>query len=157
MRLTYGAGRLSMYVFLPDTRLGLPGFQRLLEARSWDTWMARFRATEGHVALPRFKIAYEARLNQALEALGMAVAFGSRADFSGMGVGAVRIDEVRHKTLVEVNEEGAEAAAATSVSMVRASFVPQRTFSMVVDRPFFCAIRDDQTGAILFMGSIVEP
>jgi serpin B len=58
---------------------------------------------------------------------------------------------------VEVNEEGTEAAAVTSVGMMRASFIPNRSFSMVVDRPFFCAIRDNQTGAILFMGSIVEP
>jgi serpin B len=70
---------------------------------------------------------------------------------------AARIDEVRHKTFVEVNEEGAEAAAATAVTMVRATFIPRRSFSMVVDRPFFCAIHDDMTGAILFMGAVVDP
>jgi serpin B len=58
---------------------------------------------------------------------------------------------------VEVNEEGTEAAAVTSIGMVLTSMMPQRSFSMVVDRPFFCAIRDSQTGALLFMGSIVDP
>ena len=69
----------------------------------------------------------------------------------------VCIDEVKHKTFVEVNEQGTEAAAVTSVGMMRATFMPKKTFSMVVDRPFFCAIRDTQTGAILFMGAIVDP
>ena len=71
--------------------------------------------------------------------------------------GALKIDEVRHKTFVDVNEEGTEAAAVTAVTMMRASFMPKRTFRMVVDRPFFCAIRDNQSGAILFMGAIVDP
>jgi serpin B len=89
----------------------------------------------------------------------MADAFGPRADFSGICASEphVCIDEVKHKTFVEVNEQGTEAAAVTSVGMLRASFVPQRTFSMIVDRPFFCTIRDTQTGALLFMGSIVDP
>jgi serpin B len=74
-----------------------------------------------------------------------------------MGAGGLKIDEVRHKTFVEVNEEGTEAAAVTAVTMMRASFVSKRRFRMVVDRPFFCAITDNQSGAILFMGAIVEP
>jgi serpin B len=158
--LPYGGGRLSMYLFLPATRAGLGALQRSLDARSWDAWMSRFRETEGSVALPRFKIEYEATLNQPLKALGMADAFSRRADFSGMVEDArvpVGVDEVRHKTFVEVNEEGTEAAAATAVTMIRASFVPRRAFSMVVDRPFFCAIRDDRSGALLFMGAIVDP
>jgi serpin B len=155
--LPYGGGRASMYVFLPATRTGLDAFVGSLDAARWDAWMRGFRETDGHVALPRFKLTYAASLNEPLKALGMADAFGARADFSGMCSGEARIDQVRHKTFVEVNEEGTEAAAATAVMMVRASFVPKRTFSMVVDRPFFCAIRDDQTGAILFMGSILEP
>ena len=69
----------------------------------------------------------------------------------------LRIDEVRHKTFVEVNEEGTEAAAVTSVGMMRASFTPKKIFSMVVDRPFFCAIRDERSGTILFMGAINNP
>jgi serpin B len=64
----------------------------------------------------------------------------------------VAVDSVKHKTFVEVNEEGTEAAAVTSMN---ASFgVP---FQMNVDRPFFCAIQDYTTGTILFMGTIVDP
>jgi serpin B len=150
-----------MYIFLPEQRSSLRAFQRELSHKSWDAWMRHFRQTEGMLALPRFKIQYEATLNDALKALGMAIAFdGRRADFGGMfadGKPNASIDEVKHKTFVEVNEEGTEAAAVTSIGMMRTSMMPQRSFNMVVDRPFFCAIRDNQTGALLFMGSIVDP
>jgi serine protease inhibitor len=157
--LPYGGGRLSMYVFLPDQRSSLEAFTQELNRKRWDEWMPRYRETEGRIALPRFKLEYETTLNDALQALGMAIAFSSRADFGDMCSSEphVCVDEVKHKTFVEVNEQGTEAAAVTSVGMMRASFSPQRTFSMIVDRPFFCAIRDNQTGTILFMGSIVEP
>jgi serpin B len=157
--LPYGAGRLSMHVFLPEQNSSLEGFLPKLNMKNWNSWMQSFRATDGTVALPRFKLEYQAALNDALKALGMADAFGPRADFSGICASEphICIDEVRHKTFVEVNEQGTEAAAVTSVGMLRASFVPQRTFSMIVDRPFFCTIRDTQTGALLFIGSIVDP
>jgi serpin B len=159
--LPYGAGRASMYIFLPDQRSSLRAFRRELGHKSWDAWLRHFRQSEGTIVLPRFKLAYEATLNDPLKALGMGVAFdGRRADFSAMVADRkpnVNIDEVKHKTFVEVNEEGTEAAAVTSIGMVRTSMMPQRSFSMVVDRPFFCAIRDSQTGALLFLGSIVDP
>jgi serine protease inhibitor len=159
--LPYGAGRASMYIFLPEQRSSLRAFRRELSHKSWDVWLRHFRQAEGTIMLPRFKLAYEATLNDALKALGMGIAFDQRrADFSGMiadGKPSANIDEVKHKTFVEVNEEGTEAAAVTSIGMVRLAMAPQRNFSMIVDRPFFCAIRDNQTSALLFMGTIIEP
>jgi serine protease inhibitor len=68
------------------------------------------------------------------------------------------LSQVQHKTFVEVNEEGTEAAVATSVGIVTTSLRQKpEPFRMIVDRPFFCAIRHNQTGSILFMGAIVEP
>ncbi len=92
----------------------------------------------------------------------MAVAFDeARADFTRMVEPAgdnVFIHEVKHKTFIEVNEEGTEAAAATSVAMVATtSAEPESPFEMIVDRPFFLAIVDGKTGLVLFMGSIVNP
>jgi serpin B len=72
-----------------------------------------------------------------------------------MGVGPLVISDVIHKTFVEVNEEGTEAAAATAVDMVRG--MPPRRFTMIVDRPFFMAICDDRSGAVLFAGVIADP
>jgi serpin B len=97
----------------------------------------------------------------ALKALGMSVAFDPQsADFSAMheGTDNVYISTVKHKTFVEVNEEGTEAAAVTSVGMGTTSIREQpERFNMVVDRPFFVAIRDNSTGTVLFMGTIVQP
>jgi serpin B len=157
VRLPYGEKRTAMYVFLPDHSSSLDEFQKRLTAENWHVWMSRFRRMEGSIVLPRFKLEYGKKLNGTLAALGMGIAFGSRADFSAMCDMPSYISKVIHKTFVEVNEEGTEAAAATVVTMAKAVMMPQETFRMVVDRPFFCAIRDDRTGALLFMGSIVEP
>lgn len=156
--LPYGKGRLSFYIFLPRETVSLDTFEQQLTPENWQQWMNLFGKRDGSIVLPRFKLEYEIQLNEALKALGMDVAFDRRADFSNMTDADVLINQVKHKTFVEVNEEGTEAAAATSVGMVLTSAtLPQTPFEMVVDRPFFCAIRDNQTGTILFMGSIREP
>ncbi|MCL5997618.1 MAG: serpin family protein [Chloroflexi bacterium] len=156
------AGRISMYVFLPDEGSTLAEFHQSLSAANWNTWMGQFNQAEGDVKLPRFKLEYQVNLNEALQALGMSAAFDpQQADFSAMRNSAdenLYISEVKHKTFVEVNEEGTEAAAVTSVGVGTTALQesPQR-FTMTVDRPFFFAIRDNSTGMVLFMGSITQP
>lgn len=156
--LPYGKdGKISMYVFLPKENSSLAALQQNLNSENWQKWMGEFSQRQGLVRLPKFKLDYDINLNDALTALGMGEAFTDKANFSGMGKN-LSISEVKHKTFVEVNEEGTEAAAVTSVGIVRLSAVQEEPpFEMVVDRPFFTAIRDNQTGSILFMGSIVNP
>ncbi len=157
--LPYGKNeRVSMYVFLPAANSSLEELYGEMNVVNWKKWIASFGSMEGEVGLPRFKFEYETSLNDALNALGMGIAFdGSAADFSGMRPMPPRlvISEVKHKTFVEVNEEGTEAAAVTSIE-VGMTAMPE-TFSLVVDRPFFFAIADDMTGTILFMGSVTNP
>ncbi|OKH16506.1 proteinase inhibitor I4 serpin [Fischerella major NIES-592] len=156
--LPYGKdGKFSFYVFLPKKNSNLKSFYENLNADNWEKWMSQFSLREGLIRLPRFKMDYKVTLNTALEALGMGEAFTNQADFSQMGQN-FQISEVKHKTFVEVNEEGTEAAATTSVAVTAVSAtVNQQPFQMIVDRPFFCAIRDNQTGSILFMGAILDP
>ncbi|MBD2199181.1 MULTISPECIES: serpin family protein [Calothrix] len=156
--LPYGKdGKFSLYIFLPKQNSSLKSFYQTLNAENWEQWMTQFRKREGSIRLPRFKTDYEVTLNDALKALGMGEAFSNKANFSGIGKN-LTISQVKHKTFVEVNEEGTEAAASTSVSIVATSAVQKpEPFKMIVDRPFFCAIRDNQTGSVLFMGSIMEP
>jgi serpin B len=155
--LPYGNdGRLSLYVFLPSDNSSLTAFYQDLNADNWEKWIAQFRNRQGSIRLPRFKINYDLTLNDTLKALGMGVAFEPKADFSGIGDN-LALSEVKHKTFVEVNEEGTEAAAATSVGITLTSAPSEQPFQMNADRPFFCAIRDNQTGTVLFMGSIVNP
>ncbi|MCI0390049.1 MAG: serpin family protein [Acidobacteria bacterium] len=158
--LPYGKGGVSLYLFLPDQGSSLDGLLKSLSIQKWDEWMNSFNDTPGDVKLPRFKLDYESTLNNALKALGMGVAFNANvADFSGMRPERdLFITEVKHKAIAEINEEGTEASAATSVGIGVTSIrpTPQR-FTFIVDRPFLMAIRDSQTGAILFIGAVMEP
>ncbi|MFO7952990.1 MAG: serpin family protein [Bacillota bacterium] len=160
VRLPYGdEGRIGMYVFLPEEEAGLEEFYSQLDAASWAEWTDSFVTREGKLGLPRFSFEYEATLNDILIDLGMAIAFDdSAADLSGMREIPPRlyISEVKHKSFIEVNEEGTEAAAATSVEVTLESAKPDK-FTMIADRPFFFTIADDMTGSILFMGSLLEP
>ncbi len=157
--LPYGKGSVSMYVFLPDEQTSLDQFERDLTPDNWDVWMKSFGVTPGDLKLPRFKTDWESDLNDALKAIGMAEAFDSRANFSQIADGnQLYISQVKHKALCEVNEEGTEAAAVTSVVVgVTSVQQPRERFSMKVDRPFFFAIRDNLTGVVLFMGSVTNP
>jgi serine protease inhibitor len=161
--LPYGKGRWSMYLFLPSQNSNLAAFRKTLTAANWQTWMQGFQPKNGLVQLPKFKSEYETELKTALTALGMGVAFDQdKADFSHLwpsnALQAAAIDQVKHKTFVEVNESGTEAAAVTSIGITTTSApLPTQPFEMIVDRPFFCAIRDNETGTILFMGQIQHP
>jgi serpin B len=156
--LPYDKERFSFYIFLPKKSTNLDAFERDLTAQNWEAWMKKFKQREGSIRIPRFKLEYENELASTLKALGMRSAIEpGKADFSQMTPESVFISQVKHKTFVEVNEEGTEAAASTSVGVSITSAPVEGPFNLVVDRPFFCAIRDDRTGTILFIGSIVEP
>jgi serine protease inhibitor len=159
--LPYGNGRLSMLVFLPAKDSSLKKFHQQLTDANWEKWMTQYKESEGTVGLPRFRIEYETSLNDSLKALGMRNAFDPvQADFAAMITGSQNayVSQIKHKAFVEVNEEGTEAAAATSGEIRVVSMpLPGKTFQMIVDRPFFFAIRDSSTGAVLFMGSVSDP
>lgn len=157
--LPYGNGTLEMLVVLPFEEVSLEVFQSQLSTQTWSMWRGQLHESEGTLLLPRFKIEYDITLNPVLQAIGMQPAFERNADFSGITTSIpVWIDEVKHKTYLEVNEEGTEAAAVTSVGFRTLGIsVNDRRFRMVVDRPFFCAIHDIRSGSILFMGMIVDP
>ena len=152
--LPYGKkGALSMYIFLPNSNTNLATFSQQLTPENWNKWMQEFRERNCIIEIPRFTIEYKVELKSTLIALGMAGIFEpSKAEFSPMTDVNVAVDSVKHKTFVEVNEEGTEAAAVTSIELPRGLI-----FQMNVNRPFFCAIRDHTTGTILFMGTIVDP
>ncbi len=160
VKLPYGEGRFSMYIFLPSKDSSLREFCNKLEVGTWNKWMKSFHSVECDLSMPKFRIEYEAELTEALSALGMAIAFDTnRADFRNMlpfsPPSNAYINSVLHKTFVEVSEKGTEAAGATKVEITLSIAEPAVSFT--VDRPFFCAITDDFTGAVLFAGLIYEP
>jgi serpin B len=116
------------------------------------------RDAEVDLTMPKFKFRTQAGLADALKALGMEKAFDPEAaDFSGMTrQETLYVSDVIHEAYIAVDEEGTEAAAATAVIM-RATAAPMTTVQMKVDRPFLFALRDRDTGAILFLGRVTDP
>ncbi|NYF23367.1 serpin B [Sporosarcina sp. JAI121] len=159
VQLPYGDGEMSMKVFLPKENSGLEEFKKLLTNENWMTWNKEFNARQGTVLLPKFQLEYETLLNDALMKLGMGNAFADTADFSKMikEGDPLKISKVKQKTFIDVNEEGTEAAAVTSIEVVTESASIDDSFFMEVNRPFFFTITDDETDTILFMGSISNP
>jgi serpin B len=152
--LPYGRGAFSMTIVLPPAGASVDSLLASIDESTWRDWMAGLHDAELTVALPRFRMEWKARLNDELKTLGMGQAFDpDRADFSAMTPQRVFISEVVQKTFVDVNEEGTEAAAATSVG-IGVTSAPQ---SFVVDRPFLVAIRERFSGTILFLGRIGAP
>ncbi len=158
--LPYGEGRVSMYIFLPSQNASLDQFLGNLNAENWQNWISQFREQKVWLQIPKYKFEYKTNLNDVLKALGMGMAFDENAaNFSRMlpdGTKTTKnlyISKVDHKTFVEVNEEGTEAAAVTNVGIAATSAPPQ----FIVDRPFFFAIHDNETKTVLFMGTVVDP
>ena len=167
--LSYRGGKLSMLVLLPDRQDGLRDLETRLTERMLHDCAAQMKARKVKVFLPRFKITSgTADLSGQLTTMGMGMAFSrSKANFSGMNglepphEDSLSISNVFHKTFVDVNEEGTEAAAATAITMVsfssRITKPPPPIPIFRADHPFLFAIRDRRSGAILFLGRMSDP
>lgn len=157
--LPYGAGDLSMVVLLPDAADGLPALEARLTAGNVAGWLGGLREAEVDVFLPRFAMDSRFKLAGVLRSVGMARAFTpGRADFSGISSEAdLYLSEAVHQAFVDVNEEGTEAAAATSIISQAPSPPPPPAILFRADHPFVFLIRDDRTGSILFLGRLATP
>jgi serine protease inhibitor len=158
--LPYGNEHFQTYVLLPRGKGSLPDLMRSLDESHWREWTSKLSSREGTIVLPKFETTYAKQLNDALKSMGMAVAFDpSKADFSliHQPPPSLYVGDVEHKTYVKVDEEGTEAAAATSVGVEEASEEYPPPFKMIVDHPFFFAIGERQTQALLFAGIVTNP
>jgi serpin B len=153
LELPYAGKELSMVIFLPNEVDGLPGFEKELTGNKIDQWLGKMKPEFVEVALPRFKAECEFNLLDTLKAMGMTDAFnGSKADFSRMSKDHAFIDVAVHKAVIEVNEKGAEAAAATGIG------IPIGIVNVFkADHPFLYLIRDRCSGGILFLGRVADP
>ena len=151
--LSYGNGAFVMSIVVPQG--DVDAFAATLDTASLRTLLEPMQEADYAVRLPKFKLEYERELSDDLKALGMQTPFvPDGADFTAMSpVGKqMFIAFVQHKTYVDVNEEGTEAAAVTNVGMGVTSLPP----CLCVDRPFIFAIRERFSGTILFIGKIVR-
>jgi len=159
IRMPYGKGDLAMDVLLPSKTSSLAELESALTTDAWKMWDARFSSQQGTIELPRFELKNTYRLNEALESLGMVLAFDPQgAHFSKMSPRQVSISDVKQFTYLKVDEQGSEAAAVTSIGMVALAMPhPTMPFHMIVDRPFLCTIEDRRSHALLFIGAIYDP
>src|ERR1700737_2975216 len=167
VRLSFGEGDLVMEVLLPAKSSSVAALEAELTPEHWTGWQARYAPRSGKIELPRFELKSNYRLNEPLQTLGMTRAFHpDGAQLAGMfssapgqpHAGRFFISSVLQSTYWKVDEEGSEAAAVTSTG-IRTSAIarPEQPFRMIVDRPFFCAIEDRRSGALLFVGAIYDP
>ena len=158
--LSYGEGDYHFYLFLPDKGRTVADLRKQLTPENWARWLAEFRVVQGSLQMPRFKIEAKYDLKPPLSALGMGVAFDpDRADFSriaDVSPEQLFIQKAIQKAVVEVDEEGTKAAAATGIT-VGVTSVPVDQFNLVVDRPFLFAIVHQPTGTVLFLGVVRQP
>ncbi len=156
VELGYDGGELSMVILLPE-----PGqfeaFEEELNAQRVEATIGGLQPIPLALTMPRFEFDSEFSLKDTLAEMGMPIAFSGAADFSGMtGSPDLCISEVLHKAFVSVDEAGTEAAAATAVVM-KLTGMPIQPVEFTVDRPFVFLIRDIETGAILFVGRVLNP
>ena len=157
VKLPYGQEKMAMYIILPDEGVEIDSVIESLDENSWNEIRQSFSGTEVSIVMPKYKMEYGVKvINDVLTNLGMGIAFSPEADFSGISPG-ILISQVLHKAVIEVNEKGSEAAAATVVEMVESAMEPTEIVQFIVNRPFFFTISDDRSGSILFMGKVVEP
>jgi serine protease inhibitor len=160
VRLPYSGERLSMLVALPAPGVAIDDWVAGLDAEAWARMAREMAQQDGTVVLPRFALEFDSLLNGPLSDMGMSLAMSpATADFSRLHEldQPTWIDQVRHKSFVEVNEKGTEAAAVTSLEIRAMAAAPVEPFSFVADRPFVFAIQDDATGAVLFIGVMHDP
>ena len=161
LELPYGDGSLSMFVLLPTIIDGLADLEAKLDLKNLKSWTASVWHQEVVVALPKFKTSSQFEMSGTLGAMGMESAFDrATADFSGMTGGKdLFLSQVIHQAVVDVNEEGTEAAAATAIVAPTAAPVrePKKPPVFRADHPFVFFVRDNRSGAILFIGRVVNP
>ena len=155
--LAYGDSIFSMTLLLPKETSSINELIDELTLANWEEWIALFQDEDIFFSMPKFKVEYEKPLNQVLKDLGMQVAFTKGvADFTKINPGGnLYIDQVMHKSFIEVNEEGTEAAAVTSVGVGTTS-VPVIPY-FTANRPFLYVIRENKTNSILFIGKMMNP
>ncbi len=156
LEMPYEGDDLSMVVVLPDADDGLAALEAALTAEAFAANVDNLFQRDVHVHLPKFTFRDQASLRSSLQALGMVDAFTDNADFSGIADAGLAISEVVHKTFIEVNEIGTEAAAATGVIFELTS-LPPPPVEFRADHPFLFALRDRHTDGILFWGRLADP
>ena len=159
--LPYKGRHLSMIIVLPRTADGLAALEETLTLERFREWVEQMRPwNRVEVWLPKFELQWSLPLGASLKSLGIDLAMGTSADFTGISHDEpLYLSNVLHQAYVDVNEKGTEAAAATSsvIKAVSSRDVPSRIYLFQADHPFLFFIADRRTDTLLFMGRVQNP
>ncbi|MCK4921150.1 MAG: serpin family protein [Bacteroidales bacterium] len=158
IELPYGDNKFSMMIMLPKNNYNIDDVIGDMNSDWWETWTGDLVETNITLQMPKFKYEFKTLLNDHLKNMGLGVAFGRGAEFPLMVEEPLDlfISRVIHKTFIDVNEEGTEAAAVTVVEMNLTS-VGDGSIAINIDRPFIYVIREKTSGALVFMGKVGRP
>ncbi len=160
LKMSYEGDMISMLVILPDDIDGLKQIEDSMSHEQIKQWTQNLHKQQVQVSMPKFQITEKYFLNGPLMSLGMLDAFSSqKADLGGIADISLRnlfVSAATQDTFIDVNEEGTEAAAVTSIIGTMTS-VPPPPPQFIADHPFLFIIQDDESGTILFMGRISDP
>ncbi|XP_073339562.1 protein Z-dependent protease inhibitor [Pagrus major] len=153
LKLPYEEG-VSMLILLPNKGTDYTVIDEEITAAKFLSWIKKLRKTKLEVNIPKFKMEQSYSLHNLLPDMGMASVFSNSANLTKLSKnGGLKVSEVLHKAVIEVDESGTTAAAATTIGITPYSL--PRTFT--VDRPFFFFIYHEDTNCMLFMGRVIDP
>lgn len=160
-RLPYGKNEeLAFYIILPEAADGLISLSKFFDKKYFDLELAKIQDTELMLQLPKMKIEYEADLIPTLKGMGMSAVFDPTiSDLSGMVANPQNayVSMIKHKTYINIDEGGTEAAAVTGIGMVGSAAPDEKKpKEFVVDHPFMCIIRDESTGEVIFSAFVAN-
>ena len=156
--IPYGNGQFSMCILIPTFKHSLSDIIFSINESNFSLWLDSSDTATAKIYMPKFKIDYKTLLNDVLSNMGMAIAFTDAADFSRLFEEPLDlfISRVIHQAVIEVNEEGSEAAAATAVEIMETSLPPEPE-NITINEPFIFFIREKHSSSILFAGKLMDP
>ena len=158
MKIDYEKEKASMFIIMPKENVDIDKYISELDEQKFASLEKSMQTFKADVSMPKFKIESRFEMKKVLMEMGIKAAFTKSADFSKMnGKSNLLIDEVIHKSFIEVSEKGTEAAAATAVVVREKSMVRKDNPKVVINRPFVFVIRENKNNAILFIGKYVKP
>ncbi|WP_075343338.1 serpin family protein [Tenacibaculum agarivorans] len=155
IQLPYKEEKYMMTIFLPEENKTVDDVLNYFKTKKLTEYLTNYKEEEVDISIPKFKFAFEKKLNQTLQNLGLGIAFTAEADFSGMTDKKVKITLIKQKTFIDVNEEGTEAAAVTVIGIETTAI--KDNISFTANKPFVFFITEKETNSICFAGRISTP
>ncbi|SFF52270.1 serpin family protein [Thermoflexibacter ruber] len=157
--LPYSKGNFNLTLILPSADQSLTSFINSFTEAEWKNLQNSLTSTRKvNVGLPKFTLEYDIALNNVLQSMGIKEAFSNQANLTKISKqGRLYVNSVKHKTFLQIDEKGTEAAGVTSIGVGVTSVNPNTPPTIIFDRPFLMILSEKQSNTILFMGKITNP